>query len=134
LIDALATQVWDVLPDERLLKVFPGTYSQYSLFRRREKEGDTLLPTVDRKVSDRKAEPQPQKQKSSAKTRKQQEQMKKLEAEISRLENELDAVSRQLENPPSDPQQVQVLGQSFNALQHTLDEQIREWETLSADL
>jgi len=134
LIDALATQVWDVLPEERLLKVFPGSYSQYSIFRRREKEADSALTNLEKKSAVRKPDDQPVKQKTAGQIRKQNEHMKKLETEISRLEEELDIVSRKLENPPSDPQQVQELGISFNRLQDNLDEQIREWETLSADM
>jgi len=134
LIDALATQVWDVLPEERLLKVFPGSYSQYSIFRRREKEVDSTQNSLDKKLTMRKTDDQPIKQKSAGQIRKQKEHMKKLETEISRLEVELDIVSRKLENPPSDPQQVQELGNSFNRLQDNLDEQIREWETLSAEM
>jgi ATP-binding cassette, subfamily F, member 3 len=134
LIDALATQVWDVLPDERLLKVFPGSYSQYSIFRRREKEGEIPQNTVEKKTGERKPDSSLVKQKSAGQNRKQQDLMKKLESEISRLEVELDVVSRQLENPPSDPQLVQELGRSFNDLQQVLDEQIREWEILSGDL
>ncbi|MEI8131305.1 MAG: ABC-F family ATP-binding cassette domain-containing protein [Leptolinea sp.] len=134
LIDALATQVWDVLPEERLLKVFPGSYSQYSIFRRREKEADSTQNNFDKKSAVRKPDDQPVKQKTAGQIRKQNEHMKKLESEISRLEEELDIVSRQLENPPSDPQQVQELGISFNRLQDALDEQIQEWEILSAEM
>lgn len=134
LIDALATQVWDVLPEERLLKVFPGSYSQYSIFRRREKEEVATQDNLEKKSVIHKPDAPPARQKSAGQIRKQQELMKKLESEISRLEGELDIVSRQLENPPADPQRVQELGHNFNRLQHTLDEQIREWETLSADL
>jgi ATP-binding cassette subfamily F protein 3 len=134
LIDALATQVWDVLPEERLLKVFPGSYSQYAIFRRRENEEEVSQNNTEKRPSVRKSDAQPAKQKSTRQIRKQQEQMKKLETEISRLEGELDAVSRKLENPPSNPQQVKELGQTFNLLQDSLDEQIREWEILSTDL
>ncbi|NMB54099.1 MAG: ABC-F family ATP-binding cassette domain-containing protein [Leptolinea sp.] len=133
LIDALATQIWDVQPEERLMKVFPGTYSEYAAFRRQEKETETR-PENEKKSSVTQAAGQVDKAGSSKSTRKQQEEMKKLEADISRLENELDVISRQLENPMDDPQEVVELGSRFSQIQQELEEQIRRWETLSSEM
>jgi ATP-binding cassette, subfamily F, member 3 len=131
LIDALATQIWDVLPDERVLKVFPGSYSEYSASRRLEKETTANVETP-KKTGPQKSTGQPEKNKPVRPNRKQQELMQKLETEISRLEGELETISRQLENPPDDPQKVLELGNGFNRIQQDLEEQIKKWETLSA--
>jgi len=130
LIDALATQIWDVLPDERLMKVFPGTYSEYAAFRRLEKEKEAdIKPEAGKKPAAGKPVDRPRRP-----DRKRQEQMRLLETDISRLEDELAAIGRQLENPPENPQKVLELGMDFNRVQQELDERMRQWETLSADV
>jgi ATP-binding cassette, subfamily F, member 3 len=133
LIDALATQIWDVLPEERALRVFPGTYSEYAAFRRQEKEG-TIKADIGKKPGVQKTISQPGTTKPAKPNRKQQEVMQKLEAEISRLEGELDVVSRQLESPPDDPQKILELGKNFNRIQQVLEEHIQKWETLSTEM
>ena len=50
---------------------------------------------------------------SSNQERKQRERVQRIEEEISVLEIQLAAISRQLENPPSDPSKVQHLGQEY---------------------
>ncbi|GAP20381.1 ABC-F family ATP-binding cassette domain-containing protein [Leptolinea tardivitalis] len=133
LIDALATQIWDVLPDERVMKVFPGTYSEYAAFRRQEKENINKIET-GKKAASPAANTLSPKAKSSRPSHKQQETMKRLEARISDLEKELDAISRQLENPPVDSQKVLDLGNRFNQIQKELEDQMQKWETLSTEM
>ena len=43
LIDALATQVWEVMPDDGTLKVFDGNYSQYKAFTNTRRSGQPWL-------------------------------------------------------------------------------------------
>jgi ATP-binding cassette subfamily F protein 3 len=133
LIDALATQIWDVLPDDRCMKVFPGTYSEYAAFRRQDKEAEIMQET-EKKSGGQKHSGEPGKTRPAKPNRKKLEQMQKLEAEISHLEGELDTIGRQLENPPEDPQKVIELGNRFNQIQHDLEEQMHQWETISADM
>lgn len=129
LIDALATQIWDVLPDERLMKVFPGTYSEYAAFRRLEKEQESdIKPETRKKPAAGKPAERPRRP-----DRKRLEQMRLVETEISRLEEELSAIGRQLENPPDNPQKVLELGTDFNRIQQELDERMHQWEVLSTE-
>ena len=134
LIDALATQIWDVLPDERLLKVFPGSYSEYAAFRRLEKEDSAKTETTKKMPDNKPGKQSAASAKPTRPNRKQQELMQKLEADISRLETELENISSQLENPPEDPQTVQELGMKFNQIQQSLDAQMEKWENLSAEM
>ncbi len=133
LIDALATQIWDVLPDDQLLKVFPGSYSEYVAFRRQEKENESKTEpsenTPVHKTGGRSAGSHP-----ARPSRRQMEAVKKLEEAISQLETELDGISRQLENPPDDPRQVYDLGVRFNQIQQELDGRMEEWEKLSSEM
>lgn len=133
LIDALATQIWDVLPDDRLMKVFPGSYSEYAAFRRQEKEAE-LKQETEKKSARKKPGGEPQKSRPAKPNRKKLEQMQKLEAEISRLEAELDEIGRQLENPPEASYKVLELGNRFNQIQQDIEEHMRQWETVSSEL
>jgi hypothetical protein len=58
--------------------------------------------------------------------------LKDVEAAIETHEAQLQALSRQLENPPPDPQTVQRLGQEYVAGEGALEELLKEWEALSS--
>jgi len=53
-----------------------------------------------------------------------------IEDEIADLEIRLDALAKELENPPSAPQKVQSLGTDYVRFQEELDTLIAEWEQL----
>ncbi|HSG25055.1 MAG TPA: ABC transporter C-terminal domain-containing protein, partial [Anaerolineales bacterium] len=57
-----------------------------------------------------------------------------LEDRIIDLENQLEAISRKLQHPPSDPAVIQQLGEDFAYLEAELQEQMDEWEKLHASL
>ena len=65
--------------------------------------------------------------------KKRQMRLEALEAEISGLEDELAAVTRQLENPTQDGSKIQELGQEYNRLQGAIDERMAEWGELAED-
>lgn len=134
LIDALATQIWDVLPDERAMRVFPGAYSEYAAFRRQEKEAALKAGTPVKTPAHKPGATGHVAAKAAKPNRKQQEAMQKLEAEISRLESELESIGKQLENPPDDPQKVLELGNAFNSTQQSLDDEMKKWEILSSEM
>lgn len=134
LIDALATQIWDVLPDDRSMKIFPGSYSEYVAFGRLENENEEKA-SLSASTPVRKAEGKKTGTRSANRpSRKQQENLRKLEEEISHLEAELETIGRQLENPPDDPQMVHDLGVEFNRIQQELDGLMEKWETLSTEM
>ncbi|HEX9013025.1 MAG TPA: ATP-binding cassette domain-containing protein, partial [Anaerolineaceae bacterium] len=131
LIDALATQVWEVIPEEGRLRVFAGTYSQY----REVKEAEALERAREKPEAARvKRVPAPGAAKpgNTSRERRRQAQLKDLEGKISAGEAALAAVSRQLENPPADPGKVQKLGVEYLRLQNELEQLMGEWEALAA--
>ena len=128
LIDALATQVWEVLPEERSLRVFEGSYSQYKAWlaeqaaaeaarRNQEKAARTERQTV-------RNEP------SKNQQRRWRAVIDALEAEISGLEQRLGEISRLLENPPADPLEVSRLGEEYQQVQHQLEKCLERWTDL----
>ena len=135
LIDALATQVWEVLPAENRLRVFDGTYTQYKSALQAEAERLEAAVSASPKTA---AEQIVEAKKPSAglskmELKKRQMRVEALEAEISSLESELAAITRQLESPTQDGSKIQMLGQEYNRLQQAIDERLAEWGELAED-
>ncbi|MFN3742298.1 MAG: ribosomal protection-like ABC-F family protein [Anaerolineales bacterium] len=124
LIDALATQVWEIDPADSRMSVFEGTYSQMREARQRanqnQKEkvpqGDERAALLTRK-------------RAAATERRRASEMQRLEVEIADLEERLHLLAARLESPPSDPLEVARLGKEYMALQSELDE---KWKRLFA--
>jgi ATP-binding cassette subfamily F protein 3 len=125
LIDVLATQVWEVKPEERRLRTFMGTYSEYRTFLQQGQAAPVrvLQPAVHQPASAEKGL-------SKHQLKRLQEKQEALEDAITKLEWEMADISRQLENPPADPGVVQKLGQNYLKLQKKLDVLLNEWGEL----
>ena len=130
LIDALATQIWEVLPAETTLRVFDGTYTEYRAALQAEAERSPQQVVQARPVEE-KSRPKPAVGPSKMELKKRQKRLETLEAEIARIENDLGEISRQLENPPADGSKVYRLGQDYNRLEQELDERMVEWADLA---
>jgi ATP-binding cassette, subfamily F, member 3 len=132
LVDALATQIWNINPDESQMIVFNGTYSQMK--EEQEKEESRL--TVQRS-------PIPQSQIANTQARKAQNakmkeerrkiaQLQELENTISELEAKLANLSMQLESPFVSPGEAAKLGTEYERVQKEMDEKLNEWEKMQA--
>jgi ATP-binding cassette subfamily F protein 3 len=126
LIDALATQIWDINPDRGTMRVFPGTYTEYHA----QLESERLAATAP--LLETKRPPKAVKNAGSASIeRKRRARLQEVEGRIALLEEDLSALSLQLEKPPADPQLVQELGEDYMQIQNELEALISEWEQLS---
>jgi ATP-binding cassette subfamily F protein 3 len=133
LIDALATQIWEIETDESHLSVFNGTYSQ----RKEERERLAALhaavdvrANVPGNSTGNKA-----RRVSSASIRVERRkiaQLQELENAISALESQLAEIGLRLENPPADTILVRKLGNQYTDLQRKMDEKLSEWERLQS--
>ena len=125
LIDALATQIWEILPEQKALRVFKGTYSQYhaQLEKERLQAEDNLEKSLAGKKNSRKG---PRvKGESRRKFR-----LLEIENQIAGLETQLAALTLQLENPPAESDLVQELGEDYVHTQNELNALLAEWEQL----
>ena len=128
LIDALASQIWEVNPDESELMVFKGTYSQ--LREQREKEAARLAALAEENMvaknrhSYRSDEARAERRRIA--------QMQELENQIAALESHLAELGRQLESPPEDPAEVAKLGKRYISVQREMDGKLSEWERMQA--
>lgn len=138
LIDALATQIWEIDPTEKKLIVFRGSYSE---FRGGDKGADSsgrvamsaseeLPPVVARQTVEKET-----KTGVSKNERKRLEnQVAGLEARILDLEEKLAVLGKSLEQPPDDPTKLTQMGEDYAYLEVQLQEAIAEWERLSEAL
>ena len=127
LIDALATQIWEVDPEESSLRVFKGTYSQMK--EERQKEAERLAAQQVASVSPAlKNEKQKLKNEKTREERRKVAQLQELENSIAELERKLADLAAQLENPPADAARVTKLGKEYTRVQKEMDEKLGEWE------
>jgi len=136
LIDALATQIWEVDPDQAALRVFDGTYTEYRTAR--EAEAELLRQQAAAGKISAQAETQAvrstQRPGNTNKERERRQRLAALEAEIIEIENQIQQVGHKLENPPADPGQVIRLSHEYERLQQTLEQRMEEWGQLSEEI
>lgn len=131
LIDALATQVWEIIPGQVLLQTFDGTYSQYRAYLEAQRlaaeaqarqAASRLAPSRTSAPSHPSASPYTEHRRRL--------RLQEVEDQITALEQQLALLSRQLETPPADPALVQRLGSDYVRAQSALDALMAEWENL----
>jgi ATP-binding cassette subfamily F protein 3 len=133
LIDALATQVWEAVPAASTLRTYNGTYSEYKV--------SLAQAEAARKQPAQAAAPRPLEERPPAKPaglskmeqKKRRERIATLEAEITQLEGELQAITRLLESPSSDIWRIQRLGMDYTRLHGILEDRMEEWGKLSEE-
>jgi ATP-binding cassette subfamily F protein 3 len=127
LIDALATQIWDVLPEEKTLKTFTGTYSEYKSFL----NSSTVNTVQIQEKNGSKPEYAPDKPVISS--WKQKKALADIEKRIAETEKAMGTISHQLANPPADAAIVQKLGSDYVKLEQEHMQLMMEWEKFIED-
>ncbi len=122
LIDALATQVWEIDESKATLRTFKGTYSQYHLQREAEQLAEKEAAATLRETPTNSVKPR-----TPPAERQRRNRLKEVEDHIDRLEAELASLGHRLENPPSDAARVEKLGKEYVRLQNELDALVDEW-------
>ncbi|MBI3159895.1 MAG: ABC-F family ATP-binding cassette domain-containing protein [Chloroflexi bacterium] len=137
LIDALATQVWEVDAASQTLRAFRGTYSEYrGLDLPEHGNGKVALqPQADADRPNANA-PGPLASAGLSKNERQraEQRVAALEERILALEEQIETIGKRLETPPDDPQEVRRLGEEYAYHEVELAEAMREWENLHASL
>jgi ATP-binding cassette, subfamily F, member 3 len=131
LVDALATQIWEINPDESQMTTFNGTYSQMKA--EREKETERLSAQQATAVAETRtstSEARRAKSKETKEERKKIAQLQELENRIAELESTLANLSTQLESPFVKPEEVRKIGTEYERVQREMDEKLNEWESL----
>jgi ATP-binding cassette subfamily F protein 3 len=125
LIDALATQIWEIDEEKGILRTFKGSYSQYHLLQVAEQiaaKGTAVSKTNESEA--------PKKSRASAEERQKLKRVNEVEALIEQLEAELKGLALKLENPPQDSAKVEKLGTEYVRIQKELEILMDEWGEL----
>lgn len=131
LVDALATQIWEINPDESQMTAFNGIYSQMK--EEREKEAARLSIEQSVAVQSQTSASRSVKNarnKETKEERKKIAQLQELENKIAELESTLANLSTQLESPFVKPEEVRKIGTEYERVQREMDEKLNEWERI----
>lgn len=136
LIDSLASQIWEVDPQGKSLRVFKGSYTQYKAYLERLEDTRVRQEKQTKETVVEATRPTRVTQKSLSKyhRRKIQLRVTAIEEEIQTLEVEQMAISAKLEVPPADSDEVLRLGAQYVALQKEIESLMHEWSDLTEQL
>ncbi|MGE5775877.1 MAG: ribosomal protection-like ABC-F family protein [Chloroflexota bacterium] len=132
LVDALATQIWEVDPDESQMTVFKGTYSQMKEDREKEAARLTVQQMEKTEARNSNIEARRAKSKETKEERRKIAQLQELENSIAELETRLANLSMQLESPFVKPAEAAKLGTEYERVQKEMDVKLGEWEKMQA--
>jgi ATP-binding cassette subfamily F protein 3 len=125
LIDALATQIWDIIPERKAMRVFKGSYSEYHA----QLESELLDAEAALKKSGKARENSGKDPRKSGESRR-KFRLQEIETQIAVLEEQLAGLAEQLEAPPVDSQLVEELGEDYVQIQNEINALLAEWEQL----
>ncbi len=130
LINALASQIWEVASRDETLVVFEGTYSEFQQEKQKARERAAKVEHGNGQQRGLHAEKTRQRNRLQADERRRQKLLEDVEGRIQHLESELAALTRQLENPPAAVDEVQRLGERYQETQQELEHLLEEWTTI----
>ncbi|GIV81547.1 MAG: hypothetical protein KatS3mg051_0901 [Anaerolineae bacterium] len=127
LIDALATQVWDLQPEGMTL--FEGPYREYVAAREAARAAQETGPATPSS----RATPPPQRKSGGLSPFQRQKRLAELEQQIAQLEAELDELHDALGEASlrGAVERVRDLGERYAATESALDRAWQEWATLA---
>ena len=134
LVDAVATQIWEIDAEESNLVAYNGTYSQLREEREKKEYADWLIAGQTTSSDSRITTPNSRKPRNAATKdeRRRQAQLQELENKITELEEKLANLSSQLESPLVNAKEVLVLGREYERIQRERDNRLAEWERLQS--
>jgi ATP-binding cassette subfamily F protein 3 len=134
LVDALATQIWEIDPDDGHLTVFKGTYSELRA-EREQKEYEAFMAAQNSnnklQVTGQKLKIESGKSKAEMKEeRRKIAKVQELENKIAELEATLSNLVSQLESPFVKPDEVVKISREYERVQKEMDIKLAEWERM----
>ncbi|GJQ52669.1 MAG: ABC transporter ATP-binding protein [Anaerolineaceae bacterium] len=130
LVDALATQIWEIDPDESTMRIFKGTYSQMKEERKKEEERKIAQQSPLSNSPVFNSQPRKSKNASTKEERRKIAKLQELENAIAELEATLANLGSQLESPFVKPEEAGKLGVEYGRVQREMDLKLNEWERL----
>lgn len=136
LIDSLASQIWEVDPEAQTLHQFKGSYTQYKAHKLKLEESEAEISKAS--ATERKYKYSEKKPQRKPLSKFDQQQIKArltgIEREIQSLEAQQASISKALETPPDDSEEVLQLGETYVELQQQIEALTAEWAELEEKL
>jgi len=132
LVDALATQIWEIDPEEANLSVFKGTYSEQRAEREQKEYEAFMEGQKNADIRDSKGDIRKSKSGNTKEERRRIAQLQELENTIAELEATLANLGGQLESPLVRPDEVAVIGKEYERVQKEMDTKLAEWERMQS--
>jgi ATP-binding cassette subfamily F protein 3 len=133
LINALASQIWEIDVNEESLLVYEGNYQAFLGNQVQDEEPQELKLDLMPEDTDGYQEIKSAKNKALAADRKRQARLEEVEIRIGELEAALERLGRKLVDPPDDPDQVATLGHEYREAETELEILLNEWESLQVE-
>lgn len=130
LVDAIATQIWEVDTDESHLIIFKGIYSQLKEEREKDLARRAAAQAEREEEESRKKAPVKAKPTNTQEEKKKAAKKLELEKKIAKLEAQLSEIGEKLANPPKDAGVVVQLAKDYDSVQKEMDALLAEWEAL----
>ena len=130
LINALASQIWEIDVSGESLLVYEGSYQAFLGNQVQEDEAEEIEPDLLLEETESYQELKSAKNKALAADRRRIARLEEVEARISELEALLKKTGRELSAPPDDPDQVAALGHEYREAETELEMLMNEWESL----
>jgi len=129
LIDALASQIWEIEMGASRLSVYKGSYSRM----RREQEKEAARAALELATANGTVESSHRSRRDPAKKeeRRRLARLQEVENKVATLESRLADLGAQLSNPPDDANALRKLGKEYTQVQDEMDEMLVEWEDLA---
>ena len=130
LINALASQIWEIDMNEENLIIFEGNYQSSQIHLRENRAAAQDLINLDEESLDSYQDKKAAKNRALADDRKRAARLREVENLISELENLLEELGKTLTDPPDDAGEVVKLGKRYGDTEKELEGLLAEWETL----
>ena len=131
LIDAVGTQIWEVMPDQRSLNLYKGTYSQYKEYK---KQLSLESAKSAEKTKAEKPAENGTKKLSNGVIWKLTRQREELEAKIAVLEKETAELSEKINSASLSFDEMTSAGVLYNKKQQELEDLFEQWSEIEAKL
>ncbi len=131
LIDAVGTQIWEVMPDQHSLSVYSGTYSQYKEYKKQLAAPAVKLTEKNKPA---KADETEKKKLSNGVIRKLTMQREDLEKRIAILEKEAADLSEKMNSSALSYEEMTSTGLLYNKKQQELDDLFEQWSDIELKL
>jgi ATP-binding cassette subfamily F protein 3 len=134
-VSQVANKIWYI--EDKQIKAYPGTYDEYEYWRKKnEAEGiKAEVPKPQKKSEEKKPKPAPAPQ-PNTKVKGLERDLRKVEDEIARLENEKALLEQAMAKPEvyGDFQKLQQVQNNFKNIQGLLAEKNKVWETIATEI